>query len=249
MEKVQWKVEGMTCSNCALTIHKYLQQQGAQNVAVNLIDGDVSFELNGNATPETIAKGIETLGYKVDAPEVRQSKTRFLSTHLHRFLFCLPFTAILMLHMFRSLHHHPLFSWIMNPWINFALVLPVFIVGMNYFGRSAINSIRNGMPNMNVLITIGAASAFIYSFIGTILNLGTDYLFYETSATIITLVFLGNYLEDASIQSTQRSLKALAKSQKVMANIIAFDEHHHEVILPVESTQLKVGDLVLIKNG
>ena len=39
------------------------------------------------------------------------------------------------------------------------------------------------------------------------LNLGQEYLFYETAATIITLVFLGNYLEDASIQTTQRALK------------------------------------------
>ena len=34
-----------------------------------------------------------------------------------------------------------------------------------------------------------------------------------------------------------------------MANMIAFDEHHHEVVLPIENSQLKVGDLVLIKTG
>ena len=47
MEKVQWKVEGMTCANCAFTINKYLQKSGAKDIAVNPIDGDVSFELNG----------------------------------------------------------------------------------------------------------------------------------------------------------------------------------------------------------
>lgn len=120
---------------------------------------------------------------------------------------------------------------------------------MRHFGRSAITSIRNGMPNMNVLIAIGAASAFIYSLTGTILNLGEGYLFYETAATIITLVFFGEYLEDASIRSTQRALKGLVKSQKVMANMIAFDEEHQEVILPIENTGLKVGDLVLIRTG
>jgi Cu+-exporting ATPase len=79
--------------------------------------------------------------------------------------------------------------------------------------------------------------------------MGPEYLFYETAATIITLVFFGNYLEDASIESTQRELKKLAKSQKVMANMIAFDGDHQEVILPIENTQLKVGDLVLIRSG
>jgi Cu+-exporting ATPase len=85
--------------------------------------------------------------------------------------------------------------------------------------------------------------------IGTLIGQGEQYLFYETAATIITLVFFGNYLEDASMQSTQRALKSLMKSQKVMANMIAFDEHHQEVIFPIENTQLKVGDLILIRSG
>src|SRR3954469_18964068 len=66
MDTVNWKVEGMSCSNCALTISKYLQNKGLQNVKVNLVDGDVSFEVNGSETPtSSLAKGIESLGYKV----------------------------------------------------------------------------------------------------------------------------------------------------------------------------------------
>jgi Cu+-exporting ATPase len=102
---------------------------------------------------------------------------------------------------------------------------------------------------MNVLIALGATAAFVYSLTGTLMGWGPEFLFYETAATIITLVFFGNYLEDASIESTQRELKKLAKSQKLMANMIAFDGDHQEVILPIENTQLKVGDLVLIKSG
>ncbi|MCU7547636.1 cation-translocating P-type ATPase [Chitinophagaceae bacterium LB-8] len=248
MEKVQWKVEGMDCANCALTVHKYLQKNGADHIAVNAIDGDVSFELAKDKTSlETLAKGIESLGYKVGSVHQETKKKKpFLSTNLSRFLFCLPFTAVLLfLHMVPGLHFHAL----MNPWVQLAITLPVFFVGMRHFGRSAIKSIRNRVPNMNVLITVGASSAFIYSLIGAIFNLGTDYLFFETAATIITLVFLGEYLEDASIQSTQRSLKALVKSQKVMANMIAFDDKHQEHIFPVENTQLKSGDLILIRTG
>jgi Cu+-exporting ATPase len=173
------------------------------------------------------------------------SKKPFLSNHLQRFWFCLPFTLVLMLHMLPGVHIH----FLLNPWIQLALTLPVFIVGMRFFGRSALKSLRNKVPNMNVLISIGAASAFIYSITGTLLHLGEGYLYYETTATIITLVFLGNYLEEASVQSTQRSLKALVKSQKVIANMIAFDGDHKEVIFPIENTQLKVGDLVLVRTG
>ncbi|MBD0288190.1 MAG: heavy-metal-associated domain-containing protein, partial [Flavisolibacter sp.] len=69
MEKVQWKVEGMTCANCALTVHKYLEKEGAKNIAVSVINGDVSFEVNGTTTPQTLAKGVEALGYRVEKEE------------------------------------------------------------------------------------------------------------------------------------------------------------------------------------
>lgn len=105
------------------------------------------------------------------------------------------------------------------------------------------------MPNMNVLIAVGATAAFVYSLAGTLFNLGEGYLFYETSAAIITLVFLGNYLEDASVSSTQRALNKLARSQKVMANMIAFNDKREEQIFPVDNEQLRPGDLILIKSG
>jgi Cu+-exporting ATPase len=247
MEKISWKVEGMHCANCALSINKYLQGKGAQNVSVNAIDGDVSFDVVEKEAPQQLAQGIEQMGYKIKREEAGKpaAKKPFLANHLQRFLFCLPFTAVLMLHMIPGLHIH----FLMNPWVQLALTLPVFLVGMNFFGRSAIKSLRNGIPNMNVLITVGALAAFVYSLVGAFMELGDDYLFFETAATIITLVFFGEYLEHASIQSTQRSLKVLAKSQTVMANMIAFDDKHEEIIFPIENTQLKVGDLVQINTG
>ncbi len=248
MEKVSWKVDGMTCANCALTINKYLDKQGMQHIRVNPIDGDVSFELIQGVDKNTLKKGIDELGYHVTDEASSNKKTRkpFLSTNVQRLIFCLPFTLVLMLHMLESVIH---IHWLMNPWIQLTLCMPVFLIGMRFFGRSAIISIRNKMPNMNVLVALGALAAFSYSLIGTLIGQGEQYLFYETAATIITLVFFGNYLEDASMQSTQRALKSLMKSQKVIANMIAFDENHQEVIFPIENTQLKVGDLILIRSG
>lgn len=248
MEKMNWKVDGMTCSNCSLTISRYLEREGKKNVKVNLITGDVAFESSGDDNPEHIINGIKGLGYTVHTEGAATAirKKKFPGDHRQRFVFCAIFTLPLMLHMLHGWIHVP---WIMNPYVQLALCIPVYIVGMDFFGRSAIMSIRNGMPNMNVLIAIGSTAAFIYSLAGTVLHLGSDYLFYETSAAIITLVFLGNYLEEISIRSTQRELVKLVKSQKVQANMIAFDELHQEVILPVENDQLRSGDLVLIKSG
>ncbi|MEO7394496.1 MAG: cation-translocating P-type ATPase, partial [Chitinophagaceae bacterium] len=252
MENIQWKVEGMDCNTCALNIHKYLQKQGMKNVKVNFATGDVLFDATENFATEKISTGISGLGYTVmnektvNNIEHQTSNIKpILSTHLQRFWFCLPFTALLMLHMIPGVHIH----WLMNHWVQFALTIPVYIVGMSFFGKSAWKSIRNRMPNMNVLIAIGATAAFFYSLYGSLTGQAAQYMFYETAATIITLVFLGNYMEHASIASTQRELNKLAKSQKVMANIIAFDDEHKEQIFAVENTLLHVGDLVLIKSG
>src|SRR4030095_7492622 len=98
METVQWKVEGMDCANCAITINRYLEKQGLKNVKVNFANGDVLFDLNGTVTPVNV-------------------KRPFLSTPLQRFLFCLPFTAILMLHMIPGVHIH----WLLNPVVQLAL--------------------------------------------------------------------------------------------------------------------------------
>lgn len=248
METIHWKVDGMTCSNCSLTVAKYLQNKGKKNVKVNLLSGDVIFDKDDKGDQAPIIKGIEDLGYKVSINGTLLSthKRRLFKNHLQRFLFCAIFTLPLMLHMFEEFWSIP---FIMNPWIQLLLCIPVYVVGMDFFGRSAIKSIRNGMPNMNVLIAIGATAAFVYSLAGTLMQLGHEFLFYETAAAIITLVFLGNYLEDASVSSTQRELNKLAKRQKVMANMIAFNDQHEEIIFPVENDQLRSGDLILIKSG
>jgi P-type Cu+ transporter len=217
---------------------------------VNVIDGMVSFLPAVEFNPPKLQRGIQDLGYRMagELAEGITQKTPLLKSYKQKFLFCLPFTLVLMLHML-PLKHTSFMHALMNPWVQLALCMPVFFVGMMHFGRSAVKSLTKGVPNMNVLITIGALAAFVYSLYGTLSGQGHQYLFYETAASIITLVFMGNYLEDISIQTTQRAIKSLAKSKKVMANMIAFDGDHQEVIFPLENTQLKNGDLVLIKNG
>lgn len=247
MKATEWKVEGMTCSNCALSVSNYLKKEGLEEVKVNPVTGAVSFAAAQEIAEDKLRSGIKKLGYRVVDETVAASakKTSFLSNNKQRFLFTLPFTLVLMSHMIPGIHLH----WLMSPWIQMAVCLPVFILGMYFFGRSAISSLLHGMPNMNVLIATGALASFAYSLAGAVLGLGEHYLFFETTASIITLVLLGNYLEEASVQSTQKAVRSLAKSQKVMANMIAFDDQHQEQVFPLENIHLKNGDLVLIRSG
>ncbi len=245
MENIQWKVDGMSCTNCALSINKYLSSKGIKEPKVNFMEGEVQFELVDAAQKPALIKGIQDLGYKVRGQETEAAGKKWLDNNKDRAFFSLIFTIPLMMHMIPGLHLH----WLMNSYVQLALTLPVFIVGMRYFGKSAINSLKHGIPNMNVLVSIGAIASFGYSLYGTLIGQGAQFAYYETTATILTFVFFGNYLEDASIASTQRALKDLVKAQKVMANMIVFDEHHKEIIFNVAADTLKVGDILLINSG
>ena len=249
MEHIQLKVDGMSCTNCALSIHKYLENQGVVEPKVSFMEGEVQFDLPSEVKKENLIKGITNLGYKVRGQAEAAPTRKWLDNNKDRAIFCLIFTIPLVAHMLPGIHQIPGMHVFMNPYVQLGMTLPVFMVGMGYFGKSAWNSMLNGIPNMNVLVSIGAMASFGYSLYGTLIGKGMEFAYYETTATILTLVFFGNYLEDASIESTQRALKDLVKAQKVMANMIVFDENHKEVLFNVESDTLKVGDLVLINSG
>jgi len=226
-----------------------LENQGVGEPKVSFMEGEVQFDLPTELKKETLIKGIANLGYKVRGQEDAAPAKKWLDNNRDRALFCFIFTIPLVAHMIPGIHQIPGMHVFMNPLVQLGMTIPVFIIGMGYFGKSAWNSLLNGIPNMNVLVSIGALASFGYSLYGTFIGKGMEFAYYETTATILTLVFFGNYLEDASIESTQRALKDLVKAQKVMANMIVFDENHKEILFNVESDTLKVGDLVLINSG
>ncbi|MEN9696666.1 MAG: cadmium-translocating P-type ATPase [Bacteroidota bacterium] len=249
MEHVELKVDGMSCTNCALSIHKFLENQGIEAPKVSFMEGEVQFDLPQEIKKESLIKGIQNLGYKVRGQASETPPKKWLDNNKDRALFCLVFALPLVAHMIPGIHAIPGMHVFMHPYVQLFMTLPVFIVGMGYFGKSAWNSLLNGIPNMNVLVSIGAIASFGYSLYGTLIGKGMEFAYYETTVTILTLVFFGNYLEDASIESTQRALKDLVKAQKVMANMIVFDENHKEILFSVASDTLKVGDIVLINSG
>lgn len=142
----------------------------------------------------------------------------------------------------------PVGSWIRSPIVQFLLCLPVYLWGGWLFTRSAWQSLRSGVPNMDVLIALGTHAAFLYSTVGWVLYGGTvhehDYLFFETAASIITLVTLGNYIEHRSVHQTTSALSDLRSLQRVMARV-----HRDGAWMDVDSSELVLGERVLLKDG
>ncbi len=234
---IELNVTGMHCSNCALSVHKLLEKKGLKDVYVDFANSEVKFRSPDNTLVPGLIKDIEGLGYKVQASDGVMPESIFEKVE-NKFLFCLIFTVPLFLHMFLPFHV------LHDPDIQLILCLPVFILGCVHFGKSALNSVINGIPNMDVLIFIGSSAAFIYSFIGTVYNLGTDFLFYETAATIITLVLLGNVIEKRSVTQTTSAVRDLLKFQENNATRILNGEKEQ-----IKSSEIQIGNTLLVNTG
>ncbi len=237
---IDLKVTGMSCTNCALSIERFLEKEGLNEVYVDFANEEVSFELNSEKELPKIVKGIHSLGFKVvEETPIRKSawsKVEIL------FAIALVFTIPLLLHMFLPI---PLLH---NPYFQLIISIPVFIIGVVHFGMSGWKSLRSGVPNMDVLIIMGASAAFLYSLFGTLTHAGPSFLFYETAASIITIVLLGNVLEHRAVKKTTSSIKALTKLQPIFAKKVLFNQNEEE-ITEVRLREIEVGDIIQVYAG
>ncbi len=241
-EKTILDIEGMDCSSCALSIEKKLNERGLKNVSVSFPNAEAVFTNEANLSLSSIVTDIESLGYKVVLDQNNGDKVWYKTT-AGRFYLTLPFSAVLMLHMvFPD-------SFLGNHWVQLFLCLPVFIIGWISFGKSSIASTLNGTPNMDVLILLGSSAAFIYSLLGMLLMPHShQMLFFETTSTIISLVLLGNLIEQRTVQQTTTAIKDLAKLQPQTAQKV-FLFLGEEKTESINFKEIKPGDILLVNTG
>ena len=238
---VEWTVEGMDCVNCATSITRFLERKGLKDVYVNYATGEVRFQAGEQAVDmEALKKGIAKLGYHVAEPEEQPAFWSLDRKLLVSALFTVP---LLLQHIVMAIGFHGIHA-LHDPWVQLLVCLPVFILGAWHFGVSAWGSLRNGTPNMDVLIFLGSTAAFVYSLVGAVLN-EPDYLFFETAATIITLVFTGNWLEKRSVKQTTTAIEELGKLQAPNARKVMPSGS----IVTISAKEVEIGDLLLVNEG
>ena len=231
-------ISGMTCANCAKGIEKHLTSKGIKEVKIDFASAEAQF-LSKNTKINDVIKEIESIGFQANIEEIeKNNKLEKL------FVFCLILTIPLFSHMFLNQN-----NILHNPIIQFFLALPVYIIGCYYFGTSAWNSLKSKVPNMDVLIIIGTTAAFFYSVTGTLLFWGTpeahNFLFFETTATIITLVLLGNFLEHSSVKQTTTAINEL----KSIQNLEAKRERKDGSIEIISFKNIIKDDVLLVNSG
>ena len=233
-------IKGMTCANCATGIQKHLNSKGLHKSTVSFANAEASIYHSEKWNVQAIIQELESIGFKASTNSIQQNDDRIEKL----FAICLLFTIPLFAHMFLA-HDH----FLQNPILQIILCLPVYSIGLMHFGKSAINSLKVGVPNMDVLITMGTTASFAYSLTGTFLHWGTDevhqFLFFETTATIITLVLLGSVLEHRSIKQTTSAIQELSTMQELLAT----REIAKGKMEQIPFKQIKKEDILIVNSG
>ncbi|MBL4755162.1 MAG: cadmium-translocating P-type ATPase [Flavobacteriales bacterium] len=247
------EVDGMTCANCATSVTKSIVKAGGTDVDVNFATGKANFVLPETSSIDQIKKEIDRHGYTAhDAQEGdphhgHDHSEEGLSRLEKRFYFTLLFTIPLFSHMFL-----PFVDLLQNPVVQLVLCLPVLYIGLAHFGKSAVKALASGVFHMDVLIFTGFNAAFAYSVAGTIMHWGTpelhNYLFYETCATIITLVLMGNVLEHRSVKQTTTAISELSEIRAKKALRITPGSEPEETT-EVDYDTIKIGDTLRVNTG
>ena len=248
-QKVRFQIEGMTCQACASRIEKVLNKKDfVAEAGVNFAneEAQVVFDTD-KASVQDIAAIIEKTGFsakeKTDAlPQPEQ--TAHVSWRLWLlFAINVPF-LIGMAGMMIGRH-----DWMLPPVWQFALASVVQLWLAIPFYKSAWASIKGGLANMDVLVTIGTVSIYLYSVYmlfhhRSMGHSGMAHVYFEAGVMVIGFVSLGKFLEHRTKKSSLNSLGLLLKLTPTQVNVQRDGEWKQ---LPID--QVQIGDLIRANHG
>jgi Cu+-exporting ATPase len=243
------QLTGMTCVACASRIEKVLNRIPQVSASVNFATEKARIEYDQQNTDlaELIA-AVKKAGF--DAHPVRDlaaEKIERALAYRHEktlFIISLLLTAPLLVEMVSMLplwgsHTHGLLPL----WLQALLATPVqFWIGKRFF-KGAWHSLRGGGANMDVLVALGTSAAYFLSCAVLLMHLNQP-VYFEASATIITLVLLGKLLEARAKGQASSALESLINLQPKLAHV---EREGAMIDLPVK--EVNFGDIFLVRPG
>ena len=265
----RYNVSGMSCAACSSRVEKAVSSlPGINSCNVSLLTNSMTVE--GNADSRDIIAAVEKAGYKArleKEQEGREGKDSFSPDEetaklKRRLTASLVFLVIL---MYFSMGHM-MWGWpiprfmegnhIAMGLLQLILTAAVMVINQKFF-ISGFKGLIHRAPNMDTLVAIGAAAAFIYStaalFLMTDAQLEGDIssvegymheFYFESAAMILTLITVGKMLEARSKGKTTDAIRRLMSLAPEKATVIRGDR---EVIVPV--AQVKKGDIFVLRPG
>ncbi len=268
----QYSVTGMSCAACQARVEKAVNAvAGVDSCAVSLLTNSMGVE--GSASPEDIIKAVESAGYGASLKktnkassasanyddELKDTETPILKKRLI-------FSIILLIPLMYVSMGHMLWDWPLPSFLDgnhvamglYQLLIAGLIMVINQkFFISGFKGLMHRSPNMDTLVALGATASYAYSVYALFAMTGAvmagdteqvmyymDQFYFESAATILTLITVGKTLEARSKGKTTDALKALMKLAPKTAVILDGDK---EMTVPID--EVKVGDRFVVRPG
>lgn len=264
IREIYMPIGGMTCAACVRAVEKAIGKlDGVSDVSVNLATGKAKIVYDPSKVRlSRIREAVTKAGYEpleLESPnqadydkarsesEIKNLRIKLIVSAV----FTLPLFYIAMGHMIGlplpmiiDPHHSPLNFGL----IQLMLVIPAMAAGYRFYTVGFSRLIRRE-PNMDSLIAVGTAAAFLYGVYAVIQIMNgnhhySDDLYFETTGVIITLILLGKLLESVARGRTSEAIKKLMGLAPKTAVVI---QDGKETVIPVE--EVEVGDIILVKPG
>jgi len=252
------EIGGMHCAACVSSVESAIKAlPDVESVVVSLPLRRATIELREPIDDSRIRQAIEAAGYTADrisapsatATDVRQRHDVDVNDLTSRLRLAIPFSAaVIALGMSLMI---PSVALAISPFTAHWLLLGLTLVPL-WAGRSipvaALRGLRHGSATMDTLVTLGSGAAFVYSAFATIFPHAAHGshpgLFFDTAATIITLVLVGRWLEARAQRRTLQSYHALLDLRPQLATVIRNGQH-----VVVSATEVVIDDDVLVGPG
>lgn len=267
----QFNVTGMSCAACSACVEKAVGKvNGVTSCSVSLLTNSMGVE--GTAADSDIIKAVENAGYgaSLKSTEKKESNSadeaaledKETPVLVKRLITSAVFLAVL---MYISMGHM-MWGWVLPHFFDdnhvamglVQLLLTVIIMIINgKFFVSGFKSLARRSPNMDTLVALGSSAAFVYSLYALFamtdaqVKGGSDAampwmheFYFESAATILTLITIGKALEAMSKGKTTNALKSLMRLSPKTAVVIRNGE---EAEVPVE--QVRAGDIFAVRPG
>lgn len=260
--ETRFGVVGMDCAHCVARVEKSLsEQQGVQEVNVNFATEQATVRyLPQHTQLQHLYNAVSEAGYQPVVVSEQVDSEAEIRAQEHRSLvrdmwIAIVFTApLLLVHLLQMMI--PAVNTVIDNrigmqnffFISFILATIVqFTAGMRFY-KLGWKSLQMRSPDMNSLVMIGASAAYLYSivvtFVPQILPEGTRHVYFETSASIITLILVGKFIEHRARGRTSEAIKQLLRLQAKTARVIRGDE---EIEIPI--AQVIPDDTVVVRPG
>ncbi len=222
----KFKVTGMSCAACSARVEKAVSKlDGVTQCNVNLLTGDMA--VSGSATAQAITDAVISAGYGIEQAKNKKTESKPQEktdkTIITRLITSVILLVVLMyFSMFHTMWNAPLpktlaDNYIAQGLIQLLLSTAVLLINQKFF-INGFKGIVKLAPNMDTLVALGSAAAYVYSCVELfkMTTAATDTakhllhgLYFESAAMILTLITVGKLLENRAKGKTTNAIKSL----------------------------------------